>query len=317
MLRDVTDAGSLADQILWHRLRLGDVQAIPGLIEKLSATGDRVYWWECGRYIWSPELTETLDKYLERRRSKDQWAWGKGSESDWITAELIMRLPERESERLLLKHWDHLQFSSKFVQAALYAATPLLKDVAAAAIKASPEPSELLKHISQHYGIRTAGRAGITRREQIYALSPYLDQMGSVDISLLWDVCKRQGWIDLRRELLDARLQPPFVKKTWQADEMATVFDKFVAEKQRCAVSYWIDRQMEAEVPWSEILAALKRWFDERMSIEALQVVAAALAYRGTRLDLGVLRIYETMPQDASKQLIADIDFAVRRRTLR
>ena len=38
---------------------------------------------------------------------------------------MIMRLPVEEAERLLLKHWDHLKFSTQFVQAALYVATPL------------------------------------------------------------------------------------------------------------------------------------------------------------------------------------------------
>lgn len=297
-------------------LHLGDTQAIPILIEKLSASGERGYWWQCGRYIWSAGLTEALDKWLERRRSKKTWTWGKDSESDWITAELVRRLPERESERLLLNHWDHLHFSRNFVQAALYAATPRLKDAAAAAIKACPEPLDLLKYISQHYGIRTAGRSGVTRPEQILALSPYLHLMGSVDISALWNVCNKQGWFDLRHELLDARLQPPFVRKVLQAEEAATAFDKFVAEKQLHSVSYWIDRKIDADVPWSEILAALKTWFDERKSIEALQVVAAALEHRGKRQDLSVMRVYETMPQDVSKQFIADIEFAVRRRTI-
>jgi hypothetical protein len=313
LLRGITDAGSLADRILFHRLHIGDVQAIPELIEKLSAAGDRSYWWQCGRVIWSPELTEALDEHLERRRSEKPWTWGESSQSDWIVAELIMGQSDRESERLLLKHWDHLQSSSVFVQAALHAATPRLKEAAAASIKACPVPSDLFKYISQHYGIRTTGRSGITRREQMVTLSPYMDLMGSVDISALWDVCNKQGWFDLRRDLLDARISPALNK--WQSDDAATTLDEF-AEKHPYSVSYWIDQRIEADVSWVEILSALKTWFDERKSFKALRVVTTALEHKGTRQDLSVLRTYEAMPQEESQQLIADVEFAVRRRSI-
>jgi hypothetical protein len=316
LLRGITETEKLGDQILWHRLCIGDTQAIPALIEKLSANGELSYWWQSGRHIWSPELTETLGKWLERRRSQKAWVWGEETDTDWITSEMVMRLPESEGESLLLKNWDHLQFSPRFVQAALYLATPHLKGAADSAIKACPKPADLLKFISQHFGIRTTDRTGVSRPEQIRALSPYLDLMSDSDIRRFWGVCNEQGWFDLRRELLDPHVQLPFDGDVWESKDPAAAFDKFIAEKPPYPVSYWIDRQIETGNAWPKILAALKTWFDERKSIEALQIVATALQHRGTRQDLAVLRIYETMPEDASRQLIANTEFAVRRRTL-
>ena len=57
-------------------------------------------------------------------------------------------------------------------------------------------------------------------------------------------------------------------------------------------------------------------WLGERQSFEALQLVAAALRYIGTRNNLEVLRIYEGMPETESRQLIADTQFVVHRRTI-
>ena len=228
-----------------------------------------------------------------------------------------MRLPEREIERLLLKHWDHLRFSPNFVQAALYAATPPLEEAAASAIKECPEPSSLLSHIGMHFGIRISGRHGITRRQQIRALSPYLNMMSAIDIKQLWDVCGGRGWIDLRRDFLDAHLKPPFSAKPWSVDLAAAELDKMVADKRPYWISLWIDRMTATGVSWEELLSVLKAWFTGRKSFEALQVVAAALAYRGTRQDLAALRIYDGMLENASKQVIADTEFAVRRRTVR
>ena len=73
LLRTVTETGKLGDEVLWHRLCIGDTRAIPALIEKLSADGAARYWWQAGRHIWSPELTEALGRSLERRRSQKKW----------------------------------------------------------------------------------------------------------------------------------------------------------------------------------------------------------------------------------------------------
>ena len=83
----------LADHILQQRLVRGDHQAIPAMIEKLR-TNDNYYWWHQGRYLWSPELTDELDKFLSNRGE---------CVAGSITSELIMRLPTKEAERLLLK----------------------------------------------------------------------------------------------------------------------------------------------------------------------------------------------------------------------
>ena len=90
-----------------------------------------------------------------------------------------------------------------------------------------------------------------------------------------------------------------------------------VAEKRLVWIDHWIDDFLKAGVPWTEILTTMTAWLDERRSLEALQVVAAAVEHRGTREDLGALSTYEGMPETAARQLIADTQFAVRRRSIR
>jgi hypothetical protein len=76
-----------------------------------------------------------------------------------------------------LEHWDHLQFSDAFVQAALYVATPSLLGHVEHVIKSCPTPDKMFKYIDMHYGIRTKGRTGITHRRQFEALGLYLDPL--------------------------------------------------------------------------------------------------------------------------------------------
>ncbi|RJQ49819.1 MAG: hypothetical protein C4530_22680 [Desulfobacteraceae bacterium] len=89
------------------------------------------------------------------------------------------------------------------------------------------------------------------------------------------------------------------------------------AEKHLVWIDHWIDEILKTGVTWAEILASVRAWVDERRTIEALQVIAAAVEHRGTREDLGALKIYEGMPMTEARHLIEDTQFAVRRRSIR
>lgn len=316
VLRAATPSDELADKILWERLTRGDQRAIPAMMEKL-ATNDGGYWWQCGRHLWAPELTEALDEFLVRRGTRAKRTWDESFGSDWITHEMIMRMPADEAERLLLKHWAHPRFGPYFVQSALYVSTPRLLEAAQVAINECPEPAKLLEHLSIHFGIRTKGRPGLTREAQVLALAPYLHLLSPMDIGDLWEACNDRGWFAIRRELLDGRLQPPYLQRGWDRDHAVPELDKMVTEKRLVWIGHWIDDFLKTGVSWSEILATMTAWLDQRRSLEALQVVAAAVEHRGTREDLGALRFYEGMPESAARQLIEDIQFAVRRRSIR
>jgi len=316
VLRAAKPSDELADKILWERLIRGDQRAIPAMIQKL-ATDDQGYWWQCGRYLWSPELTEALDEFLDRRGAQVQRTWGEPFKSDWITHEMIMRLPESQAEKLLLKHWGYLRFGPDFVQTALYISTPRLIEAAQAAISECPKPAELMTHLSLKFGIRMKGHPGLTREAQAVALAPYLHLLSPMDIGELWEAFNDLGWFNLRRELLDGHLRSPYLQRRWDPGHAVSEFEKMAAGERILFVDHWIDGFLKTGVSWSEILATMTAWLDERGSLEALQVVAAAVEHRGTREDLGALKIYKGMPETAARQLIIDTQFAVRRRTIR
>jgi hypothetical protein len=316
VLRAAKPSDELANNILEQRLTRGDQRAVPAMIEKLTAD-QRGYWWQYGRHLWSPELTEALDEFLGRRGDRAERTWCESLESDWITHEMIMRLPVDEAERLLLKHWAHLRFGSHFVQTALYVSTPRLLETAQAAISECPEPAKLMGFLSQRFGIRSEGHPGITREAQVLALAPYLHFLSPMDLGTLWEACNDHGWFTIRRDLLDGRLQPPFLERRWDRDQAVSQLDKMVAEKRPIWIDHWIDDFLKTGVSWSEILATMTAWLNERRSFEALQVVAAAVRHRGTREDLSALSTHDGMPESAARQLIVDTQFAVQRRSIR
>lgn len=313
VLRAAKPSDELADNILMARLIRGDQSAIPAMIEKL-ATDDHGYWWQCGRYLWSQELTKALDEFLVRRGTHAKGKWDEFFGADWIIYEMIMGLPRDEAERILLKHWSHLRFSPYFVQTALYVSTPPLVDAAQAAINECPEPAKLMAHLSMHFGIRTRNRPGLTREEQVIVLAPCLHLLSPYDLRELWEACNDRGWFTIRRDLLDSHVESPW---KWDRDHAKSEFEKMVTENKHFVwIGHWIDNFFKAGVSWREILATMRAWLDEQRTIEALQLVAAAIELRGTREDLCALRNYEGMPE-AAKDLIADTQFAVRRRSIR
>jgi hypothetical protein len=315
VLRAAKPSDELADDILRERLTRGDQRAVPAMIEKLAAD-ERGYWWQCGRHLWSPKLTDTLDEFLGKRGARAKRTWTESLESDWITHEMILRLPADEAEPLLLKHWAHIRFSPYFIQTALYISTPRLLEAVQIAINECPEPVKLMEHLYLHFGIKVQGHPGLTREAQVRALASYLHLLSPMDLGELWEGCNDHGWFATRRALLDDRLQPPFLERRWDRDRAASELDKMIAENRHAWIDHWLDDFLKTDVPWAEILAAMTAWLDQRRSLEALQVVAAAVEHRGTRGDLGALRTYEGMPETAVSQLIADTQFAVRRRSI-
>jgi len=316
ILRAAKSSDELADNILRERLTRGDQRAVPTMIQKLAAD-EHGYWWRYSRHLWSPELTEALDEFLGRRGAQAERTWGESIASDSFTHEVIMRLPVDEAERFLLKHWEHLRFSPNFVQTALYVSTPSLLEAAQAAINECPEPAKLMKYLGHHFGCRVKGHPGIIREAQVLALAPYLHLLSPLDVWELWDTCNEHGWFNVRREILDDILQPPYLRYRWDRDQAMSELDKIIAKNRLVWIDHWIDNFLKTDVPWSEIFTTMRAWLDQRCSLEALRVVAAAVAHRGTREDLGALRNYEGMSETEARQLIADTQFAVRRRSIR
>ena len=313
VLRAVKLSDPLEDQVLAARLVRGDREAIPAMIAKL-ATDEHGYWWQFGRHLWSLELTQALEDCLRRREVLVKPTWGEALPSDRIIAELILRCPAGDAERLLLKYWSRLHSNPHFVQAALFLATPRLLAAARKALGDCPAPGLLLKHLGVHLGITMSGYAGLLCEDQVRALGPYLSLLSPDDVHLLWEACNGKGWFSLRRELIDSLLKQPYNEWLWDGDRFVSQIDQWLAAGRRVWMDHYIDRYLGTGVSWSEILTALSSWYEKRRSFDALQVVACALLHRGSRDDLRVLRSYEGMPEPASEQLIADTIFAVRRR---
>lgn len=314
VLSAVKRQDDLTDKILTELLMRGDQRSIPKLICKL-ADDDNGYWWQCGRYLWSPELTKALCESMGNRALKAKRLWFESLPLDWIFSEMVSRLPVIEAERLLLEHWEHLRYCRDFVQVAMYVSTKPLMEAVHTVIHECPEPAEMFQHLHYSLGINMIGRPGLISEAQVLALAPYFDLMPASEIESLWEVCNYRGWFTVRRDMLDSYIKKASPGRVWDHQEAMSKFDEMVAERRLTWIDIQIDDFIETGVLWSEILATMTAWLDKKRSLAALEFVAAAIEVRGTRADLCALKLYEGMPGIA-KQLILDTEFAVRRRSL-
>ncbi|PPQ45367.1 hypothetical protein [Rhodopseudomonas palustris] len=219
-----------------------------------------------------------------------------------------------EAEKLLLKHWDHLQYYNYYVQAALYAATPRLLKFVQEVVKNTDEQDKVFEHISIHYGVRTHGRVGVTRREQVEALVPYLDMLAELDIFTFWQVCNDRGWYDLRKKYFDARINKKYGHVYIDEEGVLAALDR------RIEHPYLIDHDIEhfqkAGMSLTDVMTIIRKWLESKKSLPALKVAALAVQHAGQRHDLKVLDV-AVEPKEAADAIRFNASFAVHRRTLR
>lgn len=318
VLRAVLSTDVLADNVLWRRVRLGDREAIPAMIAKLSKD-QRGYWWQLGRYVWSNELTNALDEALQLRRTAHIAAEldeKKQAAPDWILSELIMRLPTSEADSLLNKHWDHLGTSGDYVIAALYVATPGLQSRVADVVKNASDPRELLKHLWIRFGHKRSGHPGLFRPEQIRAVVPYLHLLSDMDIAHLWSVCNEHGWFELRRAYLDSKLPSNRDSVYLDASRAIKALDEHLAKKDPW-INHWLDNFLKSGASLDDVMGIVGRWLDGKSDIGALQLASSAVLHIGERRHLELLRVAKIKPTEIAITIIADTEFGVSRRTLR
>lgn len=315
ILRRAKHSNTLADNVLRQRLIRGDTQAVPELIEKLEED-EKGLWWQYGRHIRASELLEAVDQALNRRRNLSKNIWFEYLDLDWIIYRLILRMKPDDAERILLEHWDHLRFNSEYVQTAMYIGTSRLMELVDDSINECPQPDKLLEYLSYCFGVKFSENPGVRSEAQLRALAPYIHLLSSMCIGHFWEECNDRGWFTLRRELFDDLLQSPHLQFKWEPSKAGASLDEMLEDEQFFRLEHWIDNFLKIDVSWSEILSTILIWAEEKRSLQSLKVLAYAIKYRGSRKDLSVLEVCEGISKPAFTQLIADTEFAVKRRNL-
>jgi hypothetical protein len=315
ILRGIGSGDEFADAALRHRLQYGDYSAISALLAKLDDPESSYHWWREAFPVWSKEISDSLRRELTRRGDLVDRAWGNQFETDLPVSELLMSIPPDDAEAMLAEHWDHVGFSGPFILSALYVGRPRLLQMVQESMRDCPVPAKMFEHLEIRYGIQTVGRPGITRRDQIEALVPYAVHFHSLTIHTLWQLCNKNGWYDLRRQYFDELIDRKYRRLFLDNAEIAARFDELIEKR----IPHWIDVEvdewLQTGATLDEIVAFLSGWLADRMTIQALGLVASALRHAGMRRHLAILD-REIEPRDVAEKIRLDTAFCVYRRTL-
>jgi hypothetical protein len=290
LLQEFDEEDSLYDRILQSRIRLQDHSAIPKYRAGLQADTDRSFWWQFGRYFWCQELTEQLEQELQRRSIEFSPTWENAYfQTDWIVSELLQKLEPHVASNILHKHWGHLRFQPRFVQAALFVATDTCCALARDAIEGIPDPREALKYIDHSWRLGGTAERGRLSLARLAAIEPYLSLLDDSVLGSFWTACNVDGFVQWRRLHLDHRTPNGTRRFHGTTDEdLFNALDELAAGDQRWS-DFWLEQFDERHDPPDRAFQVLRRWLDARRTPEAFEIVAECIALRGRRQDIDIL----------------------------
>ncbi|MCY3809561.1 MAG: ATP-binding protein [Gemmatimonadetes bacterium] len=316
VLKTVDTGGEIGDVALFERLRRGDETAIPELVPRLDGMQAR-YWWQAGRYLWSDELTDSLDRALGRLADKSPDPECDLKSDLWIVPELLMELSPRIGERLIKKHWVGLCHSAGYVQAALYFASSDLRDMVRDVVEQCEDPESLFRHFGFRIGIQMEGRRGITSLGQMEAVLPYLNHLSDHDILLLWEACNENGWFDWRRRHLDSRARRGGGRFVDAVSALRRLDNELTrTELLWPGLDQWGEALLKTGVSRDGIMELLGDWLGRHREEMALHISCYLVTRFGKRRHLTVLENHESAQSEIGRTIIDSASFDLRRRSL-
>ena len=316
ILRTIDTSSEIGSIALFERLRRGDRKAVPALVAKLDGDSSG-YWWQAGRYLWTDELTDCLDRALARRADElTDPESDPEDDLDWILVERLVELPPSTSERLIAQNWGGLCRSANYVEAALHVASPGLLRSVSEVVAQRDDPRPLFKHLCLRLGLGTSGRRGLTRSSQMDGLLRYLDYLSESDIVLLWRACNENGWFEWRREHLDARAKETgtrFVDDATATKEL----DRDLDRKDRFSpLDHWGTAYLKTGVSVEHMMEVVAQWLEQQPQEKALLMAADLVTRFGKRRHLALLDRHTAATSRFGQEVIRNADFELRLRSL-
>ena len=316
ILRTIDTSSEIGTLALFERLRRGDRMAIPALVTKLDGEHSE-YWWQAGRYLWTDELTECLDRALARKEDELNTAEEDQTHNlDWILAERLTELPPKTAERLIIEHWAGLRQSAYYVKAALCVASPGLLERVKEVVAESDSAKSLFEHLSSSFGLGFYGRSGVTRIEQMDGLLPYLEYLSESDIGMLWQACNKNGWFDWRREHLDSLAKATGIRFVDDAAALMELDRDLHREGPLFPLDHWGETFLKTGISIEHMMGVVEHWVSDRRQEKALLIAADLVTRFGKRHHVALLHRHKSADSQSGRKIIQNADFELRLRSL-
>ena len=202
------------------------------------------------------------------------------------------------------------------MHAALHVASPGLLESVSEVVAASDDPKSLFEHLNFGMGPKVDGRSVVTRRAQIDGLLPYLEYLSEIDIKILWEACNQNSWFEWRRQHLDSRANTEsirFVDDTAALDELDCELNR---DRPLLRMDDWGEMFLETGVSVDHLMKLVEDWVLDRDQDRALSMAAELVTRFGNRRHVALLTQHKLAESQFGKQVIQNVNFAIRLRSL-
>ena len=276
---------------------------------------------------------------MDRLRGHASEDFSGGWGNDFYHLSHVLRdIPRDMGIELLVKHWEHLQFSPLFIQLALYLCAPETLEMAKASINRCGDKRPLFKHIDMFFGFMTSGRSEKLTLAHLSALLPWLEYCSDLSVRTLADFCVQNGFM----KWAETNVEPEFNRRSQSATEpvpgqippaigkssrffpreedLIKELDLIEADTRGHklgAIHVWINNFSRRPVSQGALWDALDSWFQKSPNTGRLSVVAQAIELAGNRDQLALLTKYKIdRDPERVEELISNATFVVKSRTL-
>jgi hypothetical protein len=299
------------------RTELKDWSVLPDYLSLISENYHYLY---VAHHLWGEDLKKVVEGYLNSFKENIPRDF-KGGHLDehYALTGLIMAIPEWEVEILLDTFWDHLKYSSLFVQSALYIGTQKTLTLAKNAIKECPTDIDIFNHISMHFWVTDQGRPRTLTLKRLNDLRPYLSRFSKDEIQHLYWTCESCGFRDWARENLGEYLSEEAKKRSLFSDSDLQQYLQRPDLKEHLGfyISDWINENKWGKDTKERLFRIGLRLLTDDPSQKNLEIVSILLKISGNRNDLEILDNFAYIG-DTKKilKIKQDTRFHVLRRTI-
>ncbi len=325
LIRTVLPTEPLFKDAIRQRAWLGDKTCTPNLISILESD---TYFFRIAHRVWCDEIIPVAEKHLRsfKENIPRDFSGGKLDEH-YNLAEMLKAIPTEIAERLLIKHWEWLCYSRRFVQAALFVGTPQCLALAEAAIAECPASIDMFQYIDQFFGILAWGDALSVETitppitlQRIQNLQPYLHRLDKMALDSFAAVCYLLGekGIEWCRQYFPDSVNAACRKRYIPTEEDLIQALDIASDNHPNSMLHWLDKFKTRGDSRNPMEILTKWWLESEHTLKKLEAVARCIEVIGERKDLKLLDVpfKSLVEQQTAKAIRASATFAVLRRTL-
>lgn len=318
LLLQIPSNSPISNYSILKRAELGDFSVIPEYVPLLDSDP---YLFHEAHNVWCKETMEVARSYLNSFKDTIPSNFTGGKENfHFFLQNLLLFIPEKEAETLLNDYWEHLKYSPKFIQAALYVGTPRCLELADLAIKESPQNINLFNFVMTTFSWGFMGYKKNFTEKKINNLLPYISLFKYDELSHLVSSCEHNGQLLWARNHLYELLSDKDKKLYFPTDE-DLVNELKTESKEKHGFEYiehfWIKRFDERNDPKSNIFNLIRMLIESEPTLNSLRISASCIKAKGNRSDIEILKSYTFLyDEEEVSKIIKDTEYFICRKTL-